>query len=416
MTANASRKTSTLILTTILHAFTHVYQVALVPLYLTIQADLKLDNVGQATALVTVMMISYFVPSYPMGVLADRVSRKHLLGFGLLINGLGFVSLGHASGYGVTLASVAIAGLGGSFFHPAATTLIARLYPQSPGRALGFIGIGASVGFFAGPIFAGWRATQSGSWRTPVLDLGYAGIGAALLFLLLAEPDAIVPRHEQKRKLPLFSSRPLMIVFIAMAFFFCLRDFAGFGMSSLGSLFLQNGHGFDIKTTGITLSGIYLASAISNPLFGHFSDRARIPWIAVLLIISAALAAVFPHLPKPWLGAGLLAYGFFIMATYPIVEAALMELVPDAVRGRIFGLFITIGGLLGNLSHWLIGRWVEHLGESRNLVGSYYLPYTVMGALILSSLGGLLCLRRLRDQSSSATRTEPETSPASTTA
>ena len=137
MTISASHRTRTLILTTILHAFTHVYQVALVPLYLTIQTDLKLSHVGQATALVSVMMISYFVPSYPMGVLADRVSRKHLLGVGLLINGLGFVSLAYAPNYAMALASVAIAGLGGSFFHPAATALIARLHPQGTGRALG---------------------------------------------------------------------------------------------------------------------------------------------------------------------------------------------------------------------------------------------------------------------------------------
>lgn len=416
MTATASHKTRTLILTTILHAFTHVYQVALVPLYLSIQSDLKLEHVGQATALVTVMMISYFLPSYPMGVLADRVSRKHLLGCGLLINGLGFVLLAHAPNYGAALASVTIAGLGGSFFHPAATALIARLYPQGTGRALGFIGIGASVGFFAGPIFAGWRATQSGSWRTPVLDLGYAGIAAAVLFLILAEPDAVAPKHHHERKLPMFSTRALWIVFIAMAFFFCLRDFAGFGMSSLGSLFLQNGHGLDIKTTGITLSGIYLASAISNPLFGHFSDRGRIRWTATLLVISAGLVAVFPHLPTVWLGPGLMVYGFFLMATYPIVEAAVMESVPDAVRGRVFGLFITIGGLLGNLSHWIIGRWVEHLGPSRNLVSSYYLPYSVMAAFILLSLGGLACLHRLRRLQKSAVQTPGATNPASTPA
>ena len=416
MTATTSHRTRTLILTTILHAFTHVYQVALVPLYLTIQSDLKLSHIGQATALVTVMMISYFIPSYPMGVLADRFSRKHLLGIGLLINGLGFVSLAHAPNYAMALASVALAGLGGSSFHPAATALIARLYPQSPGRALGFIGIGASVGFFAGPIFAGWRATQSGSWRTPVLDLGYAGIAAAVLFLLLAERDEVAQDHPQRRKLPMFSTRPLLIVFITMAFFFCLRDFAGFGMSSLGSLFLQNAHGFDIKATGITLSGIYLASAISNPLFGHFSDRGRIRWIAILLVISAVLAAVFPHLPETGLGAGLMAYGFFIMATYPILEAALMESVPDAVRGRVFGLFITIGGLLGNLSHWIIGRWVENLGETRNQVASYYLPYTVMAVCILLSLGGLVCLHRLRRARTPMASPPFVTNPASTIA
>ena len=76
-----------------LHTFTHLYQVALLPLYLLIQADLKLSSIEQATLLVTVMGLAYFIPSYPLGALADRVSRKKLLTAGLAINAFGFVAL-----------------------------------------------------------------------------------------------------------------------------------------------------------------------------------------------------------------------------------------------------------------------------------------------------------------------------------
>jgi MFS family permease len=69
--------------------------------------------------------------------------------------------------------------------------------------------------------------------------------------------------------------------------------------------------------------------------------------------------------PKAWAIPTLLLYGFFFMASYPMVEAMLMESVPDAVRGRVFGLFITIGGLLGNLSHWIAGDAVKRLGNAR---------------------------------------------------
>ena len=51
----------------------------------------------------------------------------------------------------LALASVAVAGVGGSFFHPAATALVARLYPEATGKALGLIGIGAGAGFFWRP-------------------------------------------------------------------------------------------------------------------------------------------------------------------------------------------------------------------------------------------------------------------------
>src|SRR2546427_10082335 len=129
MTIEASHKTRMLWVVGVLLAFTHVYQVALMPLYLLIQRDFKFESVSQATLLLTVMMIGYFVPSYPMGVLADKLNRKKLLGFGLGINALGFIGLALAPNYGCALAAVLVAGFGGRFFHPAATSLGGRLFP-----------------------------------------------------------------------------------------------------------------------------------------------------------------------------------------------------------------------------------------------------------------------------------------------
>ena len=167
-------------------------------------------------------------------------------------------------------------------------------------------------------------------------------------------------------------------------------------MGTVGSLFLQNARGFDVGQTGFTISFIFIASVLSNPLFGHFSDRSRLKWAAAMILIASIFVAVFPHVPTPWLIPTLLVYGFFFMANYPIVEAALMESVPDAVRGRVFGLFITIGGLLGNLSHWIVGRWVRDFGARALDERTYYSVYGWLAVLLLGSLAGLPCLRALR--------------------
>ena len=438
-------KSRTLLLVGALHACTHVYQVALLPLYLPIQKDLRLDNVGQSTLLVTVMMAAYFLPSYPMGMLADRCSRKRLLAWGLLINALGFLGLAFASNYAAALACVIVAGVGGSFFHPAATALVARLYPEATGRALGLIGVGASVGFLAGPLYAGWRAAQTGNWRAPVLELGLFGIVAAGAFAWLAEeapvaareradgethadsgaavPAASVPPASRLQTLGspsetlgglgqagtpaplprpaparLFPTPALWACFLTAAFAFSLRDFAGSSMGSLGSLFLQHAHGFTVRETGFALSGIFLLSVVSNPLFGHFSDRGRKRWTTLVLLIAAVMIALFPRLPRAWLAPALVLYGFFFIANYPMVEAALMEAVPDAVRGRVFGLFITIGGLLGNLSHWVAGHWVKQLGAKAGAPETYHGYYLLLAALVLVSLLGLPCLQEIRNR------------------
>ena len=404
MSADPKHKTRSLWLVGALHAFTHVYHVALMPLYLLMQRDFKFASVGQATALVTVQMVAYFLPSYAMGVLADRVSRKKLLGFGLLINALGYVALARAPNYACALTAVIIAGIGGSFYHPAATAMVARLYPVGTGRALGLIGIGASVGFFVGPIYSGVRATMleplqvAAAWRQPVLELGVLGVLAAILFVWLADDDQPVPAQTMTARSAekLFPTPLLWVLFLAGAMAFSLRDFAGSASGSRGSLFLQQAHGYDARHAGLALSGIFLASAVSNPLFGHLSDRGRKRWTASVLLISALLVLTFPHVPASWTIPLFLTYGFFFMSSYPMVEAALMQSVPDGVRGRVFGLFITVGGLLGNLSHWIVGEAVRRMGHAAHQPASYFTLYGVLAGMILLSLLGLPCLHAIR--------------------
>jgi MFS family permease len=397
MSAEHHHRVRTLWLAGILHAFTHLYQIALVPLYLLIQADFHLASEGEATLLVTVMGVAYYLPAYPMGVLADRLSRKKLLALGLALNGLGFVTLASSPNYLCALASVTLAGFGGSFYHPAATALVARLFPDRTGRALGLAAIGASLGFFISPIYAGWRAEMSHSWRAPVFELGLIGIIFAGIFYWLADEER--EPEPQTLKVPgqkLFPTRALWFFFLAAGFFFSLRDFGGSGMASLVSLFLQQARDFNPKATGFILSGLFLASAVSNPLFGRLSDQGRIRWALFLLVLASAVIAGFPFIPKTWMFFVLLAYGFFFLASYPVVEAALMESVPDAVRGRAFGLFITTGGLLGNIAHWAMGASVQRLGPDANSPRAYHPIFGLLSLMVLLSLFGLPCLHAIR--------------------
>lgn len=398
MNADKHHKVRTLWLSGVLHAFTHLYQIALIPLYLPIQRDFHLASVGEVTLLLTVMGIAYYLPSYPIGILADRVSRKKLLAIGLALNGLSFVGLGFAPNYACAVICSALAGLGGSFYHPAATALIARLYPIRTGKALGLVAIGASVGYFICPIYAGWRAEMTGNWRMPVIELGLLGFAFSCVFYWLADEER-APSPAATRMAPtekLFPTKALWLFFLAASFFFSLRDFAGSGIGSLSSLFLQEAHGFDLKKTGFILSGIYVASAVSNPLFGRLSDKGRIRCTVLLLVLALVMMAVFPHVSKGWMFTVLMAYGFFFLASYPVVEAAVMESVPDAVRGRVFGLFITTGGLLGSISHWVVGVAVKKLGADVSAPASYYSLYYFLASMILVSLAGLPCLHAIR--------------------
>jgi MFS family permease len=169
-------------------------------------------------------------------------------------------------------------------------------------------------------------------------------------------------------------------------------------MGSLGSLFLQKAHGVSTQSTGGILSMIFIASAISNPLFGRLSDRGVGRWTTFALTIAGIIVVSFPHFSPRMAPLVFAIYGFFFMASYPMVEGALMAAVPHHIRGRVFGLFITIGGILGNLAHWAMGAFVKKLGPASAQVESYFPMYSLLAAFLGLSLLGLPCLRALRNR------------------
>ena len=314
-----------------------------------------------------------------------------------------------APNYVLALLAVALAGFGGSFYHPAATAMVTRLFPGSTGRALGLVGIGAGVGFFVGPIYAGWRASMlepvlgPAAWRRPVLELGILGILVAAFFTWLADDEqpAVSDERKKVRAGQLFPTPALWLFFLVYCLAFSVRDFAGASMGSLTSLFLQKAHAYDPKLTGLALSGIYVAATISNPLFGHLSDGGRKRWITLALGVAAIMIALFPRVPPQAAIPVLVVYGFFFMASYPMTEAALMEAVPDAVRGRVFGIFVMGGGVIGNLSHWMVGAKVKQLGPAAHEVSAYFPIYAAIALLVLVSLTGLFCLRAIQRRQAS---------------
>ena len=90
----------------------------------------------------------------------------------------------------------------------------------------------------------------------------------------------------------------------------------GNGVSTLGSLFLQKVLQWDLAKTGFALSLIFLAAIISNPLFGHLSDRGgnRPAWILLTLGLGAAVAVFIPRVAVDWTIPVFVVHGFFFMA------------------------------------------------------------------------------------------------------
>ena len=389
-----SARHMTLGLCALLHAFTHAYMMVLCPLILRVQEDLGLASRSQAMSLLTIYSLVYCGGCLPAGALADRISRRTALAFGLLLNGLAFAAIFYCKTYGQMVAALTCGALGGSLYHPSATALLVSLYPNRPGRAIGIAGMGAALGYAFGPWFGGWRSQALG-WRQPCLELGVAGIAVAIVFWAIAKnhPRAEDAPHHQEGGATALS---MLLFFLAISLVFSLRDFGGAGVKPLCTVFFEHVHDFTEEQTGRYFGLMSLTALIANPLFGAWSDRRRIP-VAVGLLVCAGLgAAAIPWADGPFMLVPLIALEFFLLASFPVVEAALAESVPDRMRGRIQGLFTTVSGLIGGTSPYAMGWITDALGRRVSDQAAYRVPFLVLGSCVAASSLGLLVLRAFR--------------------
>ncbi len=378
----------------VLHAFTHLYTTVLPPLYLLITADLHLKGVAGATWLMTAQAFTYCAAGLPLGFLADRSSRKRLLLAGIVLNAGAFIALGLAPSYAWAQVCVVLAGLAGGFYHPPANALVTAHYPGRQGKAIGFVGMGAAIGFFIGPLYGGWRGQMAG-WRAPCLELGILGLVAAVAFAVVAR-DAPARREEAAPSVR--AGAGFLGYFVLLSLAFGLRDFAGMGFTTFTALFLPQAHQMSAGATGLYLGLMSLAALPANPLLGSASDGPRrLRWAAGILLAAAAGAAVLPWVPRVLVLPALLGFGFFLLASYPVVEASISEVVPERMRGRAFGVFIASGGVLSSFAHWAMGKVKDDMVGASAGAAAFRPAYAALGGLlVLSVLIGLPLLRWVR--------------------
>jgi MFS family permease len=417
LTPPSLRSHVTLFLCTILHAFTHAYGTLLVPLYLLMQSDLRLRGVSYASAVVTVYGIVYCALSFVAGEMADRYNRKMLLGIGLLGNALAITAMGLTRQYELIMMFGVLAGLFGTLFHPAANALVPAHYPRSPGMAIGLLGIGSGIGFFAGPQFAGWRAQSAqwsfgivADWQKPLIEAGVAGVVIGVIFLLVAREVGwhAASRGTRKPLDPRLRHRVRNLAFVLGC-----RDFAGIATLSLASIYLQKAHGLDAKRTGFIVGAMMLTSILVNPFMVYFSPgKRRLPMLATVLVLGGLVVAITPLVQLKYVLAVLMVFMVFQLGSYALSDAAMLERVAPQVRGRVVGLFLTIAGTASSTAPFVMGYWTDRLGDRASQPHAYIPLFATLGLLMLIAAACPPLIARLGDVEGPAIEPITQTSPA----
>jgi MFS family permease len=373
----SGRRRLSLILCAFLHGLNHALQLILPPLYVAIREDLGIDGLSPVMLLGTIYFVVYAVVGLPYGILADRFSKKRMLVLGTLVNSLAFVMVAYSGSYPVLVAAMVLGGLGGGTYHPVGNALIANLFRDMVGRAFGIAGVGASLGLFVGPFASGVLAQHFG-WRASCMAFAVFGVAVAAAFAAIMPDDRSERTSAGESHAP---GRMLLAAVLPVIAVFGVRDFSWWGITYLSPAMAQTSLGFTLERAGMVIGLMSLTGVLSQPLAGMMSDRfGRKRVIAVSLSAAAPCVFFFPHAGQISLFPLALVVGFLMLATVPVVDAAAAEIVPTSMRGRLFGLMMTLGILMGALSPYVVG--IIH-----DLAGGYAEAYVVLAVTALLGAG-----------------------------
>src|SRR5919206_3362321 len=177
-----------------MHVVNDALFAGLYPLLPLVAADLGLSY-AQVGAIKTVYSGASAVLQVPAGLLAERWGEQQLLALGTGWVGLGLAGMAFAAGFWSLLGLSLLAGLGGNIQHPAAASVVSRLFDTGRrGTAIGTLNFAGDLGKVLAPALAGAVALAVG-WRGGFLALAAFGAAFAVLYwLLVPQPDRASPR------------------------------------------------------------------------------------------------------------------------------------------------------------------------------------------------------------------------------
>ena len=309
--------------------------------------------------IVLTYMGAFAVTLIPAGRLGDRVGHERVFRGGLGLTGVAHLLCGIAPAWGWLLGARVAQGVGSALVMASAPAIVTlATAPGRRGRALGWVGLAASLGAVLGPLGGGilvgtlgWRVVYLG--RLPLVLLGLALCGTLPGKGLSREPAGRgleVPRPDRGAD-SLVDRRTFVIANGAHL----LSWVALFAVWLLVPYYLIDRRGFAAGLAGMLFAVGPLAQASAGPLGGRLADRAAGRWIAPVGLAVEGLGlwltghlgdVASPARIAATLGLGGLGSGLFIVANMHYVMTALSP-SRQGVAGGLVVLMRTAGVVVG---------------------------------------------------------------------
>ncbi len=369
-----------LALIAVAHATNHAYQLTLPMAIPSIALEYGLSNFWVGV-LVASYNLAYILLQAPFGTISDRIGRKRLLTMGFIIASAAYLAIGFTKDLTTIAILLAIAGLGGSTYHPLGIAFIADLYKEGRGQAMGFHQAGGSLGSFLAPLAVGIILIVS-EWRYAFLYLAAVGLLLApILWLLLKEPQAVFKADRRGFSLRMYSQALFLIVASAI-FTIALR-----GVVAFAPKYFIDIKKADSWSASVLFSSLQVAGIFSAPMLGRLSDTlGRRAVIASLVIVQAASLFVLTLTDGTPLFLACIVFGLASYGLLATSDAFLSDISPRESFGMIFGLNLTASYATSVVIPPMLGRSIDVYG--------FDLSLTLMNAASMVSLVPLSLVKR----------------------
>jgi hypothetical protein len=313
------------------------------------------------------------------GSLADRTRAYWTITiFGYLVNLIAIPALAFTRSWPVAALLIVAERAGKSLRAPARDVLLSDA-AKKVGTGWGF-GLHAAMdqtGAVIGPLFVAWEVARTHRFSTALLYLTIPAAGA-LAALFMARANAIPidepPPAPQTPALP-----RLFWIYVGAA------GLLAMGYADFPLIAYHFGQTAVATRTEIPLlyAAAMAANGVTAPLFGRLYDRLGLGVLPVGIVISAA------SLPLCFFGridsaiGGLICWGTGMGAMDAVLRAGISKLVTMNKRGRAFGLFNAVFGVM-----WLVGSSAMGLLYDRSILALviFGVAAQLAGAAIFLSL------------------------------
>ena len=346
----------------LLYMFDYMDRMVVNSMFVFIEKEWGITHM-QSGMLVSAVVWSIIILTFPVSILVDRWSRKKTIGIMAVFWSLATALCALTGNFTQLFLARILIGIGEAGYAPGGTAMIAGMYPEHKrAKIIGLWNASIPLGTAIGVGLGGIIATNFG-WKHAFGMVALPGLIIAILFFFIKDYKTVqlVSKTENNRKehrlvireiLAEFLKKPsLLYTYFGIAFVVFVTQSMIVWLPSYFKVTL----GLPEDAAGMKASSVMLLAIIGAPLGGYLSDRwrkysvrARMLFPAISTTISAVLLFFALYFLK---GMGqyicMLFYGAVVIAFVSAATAVTQDVVHPGLRAMSYSFAVIIQNLLG---------------------------------------------------------------------